>query len=141
MIRRKWFWIVIIIIVVLLIFGYLYSQGLINVKWQWLAVILAALAGPFKMFSSIFSGKSVRTNQLVQSHYDRIDDAKQHRLVYDQAILEKEERITELEAEVNVLEQQIDDLELSQQQIQTQVNDMNDDDLQDAFLNLYGDET
>lgn len=138
--KKKWLWIVIILIVVLLFLGFLYSKGLINVKWQWLTVILAAAAGPFKFFSNLFSGKSVRSNRYVQSHQNRIDAAKQHRMVYDQAILEKEEKIKELEAQVNVLEQKIDDLELSQQQVHDQVSNMNDDDLQDAFLNLYGDE-
>ncbi|MBN2663843.1 MAG: hypothetical protein JXR68_09360 [Bacteroidales bacterium] len=138
--KKKWLWIVIILIVVLLFFGFLYSKGLINVKWQWLAVILAGAAGPFRFFSNLFSGKSVRSNQFVQSHQDRIDATKQHRIVYDQAIQEKEEKIKELEVQVNVLEQKIDDLELSQQQVHDQVSNMNDDDLQDAFLNLYGDE-
>lgn len=113
---------------------------MINVKWQWLATILVVAAGPFKFIANLFGSNSARTNKIMQDHYDRIDDAKNHRMVYDQAIKEKEDQIKELEAEVNVLEQKIEDLELSQQQIHNQVNNMDDNQLEDAFLNLYGDE-
>ncbi len=138
--RRRWFWVVIIIIALLLLLGFLYSKGLIHVKWQFLTMILAGLAGPFKFVADKFSKTNRTLNNMTSAHDNRINAAHDHRLAYDQAILEREEKIQNLETQVNILEQKIDDLEVSKQQIQTQVNDMSDDDLQDAFLNMYDDE-
>jgi len=140
--KNKLLWAVIIIIVILLVLGFLYSQGLIHVKWEWLAIILAGLAAPFKLISNFLSGKSVKTQKILDSHVSRIQEEQKHRVAYDQTIKQKEERIIELEAEVASLEEKIDNIELQQQQVKKQVNQMTDiDDLQNAFIDAYGDES
>lgn len=140
--RSKWFWIVIIIIAIILFLGFLYSQGLINVKWQWLTVILAAAAAPFTFISKLFSGKSIRTNQILKDHTSRILAEKKHRQIYEQAIKKKEERIKELEAQVATLEDEIDDIQLQHKEVTKKVNKMDDvKDLQDAFMEAYEDES
>jgi archaellum component FlaC len=141
MLKNKWFWIIVVVIVILLILGFLYSQGLIKVKWQWLAMIFAGLAAPFKLISSLFTGKNLNVNKLIQRQQSRVQNEQVHRQQYDKVIREKEDRIKQLESEVIKLQDQVDDMELEKQQVKNDVNRMTDvNDLQDAFIQAYGDE-
>ncbi len=136
----KWFWIGVIIIVVLLIVGYLYYKGLIHTSWQWLSVILVALAAPFQLVNSMF-GTNKKLNQILTNSSVRQQDEVKHREVYDKVIKQKEMRIQELEAQVDKMQDQIDTLELQYKKTDKEVmSETNVDELQNQFMDLYGDE-
>ena len=136
----KWFWIGLILIVVLLIVGYLYHKGLIHTSWQWLSIILMGLAAPFQLVSSMF-GTNKKLNQILTKSAGRQQDEVQHREIYDKVIKEKEMRIQELEAQVDKMQDQIDSLELQYQKTDDEVmNETDIDELQNQFMELYGDE-
>lgn len=140
--KSKWFIVVIIVLVVLLALGFMYSKGLIHVKWQWLAVILAGLAGPFKFLSSLFSKQNNRITQIQQQQAQRIQNEQLHRQQYDQQIHDKDERIKNLESQVLKMQDQMQQLETQKQQTEVKINNMNDaNKLQDAFGQAYDDES
>jgi len=120
--KKRWFWIGIIIIVALIIIGILYNQGLIKTDWQWLTMILAAIAAPISMISKWISGDNKRIQNILQNQTARKQQEQAHRLAYDNAIIQKEEKIKKLEAEINILEEKVDKLELEQEQVKNDVN-------------------
>lgn len=139
---KKIFWIIIILIVIFLVLGFLYSQGIINVKWQPLAMILAAFAAPFTFLTNFLSGKSVRTNKILEDQKKSMDKLKNRREKYEVFLEEKNQRIEELKAEVVKLKDDIDKQELEMKEKENQINNMSDiEELQDAFMEGYIDES
>ncbi len=139
--KKKWLWIGLIIVLALFLIGFLYSKGIIKTNWQWLTIILAAIAAPIQFISNWLSGKNVRVNKILKNQSTRIQQEQTHRLAYDQAIQQREQKIKDLEAQVNLLEDKVDNLELQKKEIKNNVNQMTDTtDLQDAFMEAYGDE-
>ena len=139
--KKKWFWIGIVIVLALFLIGFLYSKGIIKTNWQWLTIILAAIAAPIQFISNWLSGKNVRVDKILKNQSSRIQQEQTHRIAYDQAITQREQKIKDLEAQVNVLEDKVDSLELQKKEAVTNVNQMTDiNNLQDAFMEAYGDE-
>jgi TolA-binding protein len=139
--KSKWFLIGLGIILLLFFVGYLYSKGYIHTNWQWLAAILAALAGPTQFISNLLSGTNKKAESILKRQNNRIEIEKKHRVIYDNAIHQKEQRIQELEAQLASMQQKIDSLELEQQQVADDINNINDvEKLQDEFMQAYGDE-
>ncbi|MEA3451561.1 MAG: hypothetical protein U9Q83_06615 [Bacteroidota bacterium] len=139
--KKKWFWIGLIIIVALIIIGILYNQGIIKTDWQWLTIILAGIAAPISVISKWISGDNNRVQNILKDQTARRQQEQAHRLAYDNAVIQKEEKIKKLEAEINILEEKVDKLELQQEEVKEDVNQMTDiNDLQDAFMEAYGDE-
>lgn len=140
--KNKLLWIFIGIIVLLLIVGFLYSQGLINVKWQWLTVILAALAAPFQLIASLFSSPNKKIIELQNRQQQRIAEEQQHRLQYDNILREKDQKIKELEITINKMKDRISELELQKQEKEKEIQNINDPQkLQELFIQAYEDES
>lgn len=136
----KWFWIGLIIVVILLIVGYLYYKGVIHTSWQWLSVILVGLAAPFQLVSSML-GTNKKLNQILTKSQARQQDEIQHREIFDKVIKEKEMKIQELEAQVDKMQDKIDTLELEYKKTDKNIMAETDvDELQNQFMDLYGDE-
>ncbi len=139
---KKVFWIILVLVLIMLILGFLYSQGVIKVKWQWLAVILAAFAGPFNFLSNFFSGRNVKTDKLLKSQKLDMERLRKRREMYEVYQKQKNERIDELEAEVVKLKNEVTDLEFELKQKKKEVNNMTDiNELQDAFMEAYNDKS
>lgn len=131
-----------ILIVIFLILGFLYSQGLIKVKWQFLAMVLAAAAAPFNLLKNYLSGGSVKTDKILERQRNRVEQEKKRRAQFDIYSKEKDAKISELEAEVVVLKDEISNIELEAEQNKKEVNDMTEiEDLQNAFMEGYSDES
>jgi len=138
--NSKWFIIGFIIILLLVVLGYAYYKGWIHTDWQWLTVILAALAGPFYFISNIF-GKNRKLENIIKNSTTRKQNEVDHRMVYDNVIKQKEQRIQQLEAEVNQLQTKIDSLDLQYKTIEQKYNNETDvTTLQNQFLDAYEDE-
>ncbi|MBN2892270.1 MAG: hypothetical protein JXL97_10405 [Bacteroidales bacterium] len=139
---KKLFWIIIIVLVIFLILGFLYSQGVINVKWQPLAMILAAFAAPFTFISNFLKGKSVRTDKILKQQKDSMDNLNNRKAKFDVYMKAKDTRIQNLEAEIIKLKDDISNTELQIKEKKQEVNQMTDiNDLQNAFMEGYTDES
>jgi peptidoglycan hydrolase CwlO-like protein len=139
---KKWFWIILIIIVIFLILGFLYSEGLIKVKWQFLAMVLAAAAAPFNLIKNYLAGGTGKTDKILERQKDRVDKEKKRRARFDVYMKQKDEKINELESEVVVLKDEISNTELEIEQNEKDINNMTEiEDLQNAFMEGYSDES
>jgi hypothetical protein len=140
--NKKWLWTIIIVIVILLLLGFLYSQGIITIKWQWLAVIFAGLAAPFNLLKNYLSGKNIKSDKILQASMKRKQEEEIHRKKFEAYSYQKEQRIKELEAEVQILKNDIDKVKLERKQKEKQIQQMsNVEDLQNAFMEGYNDES
>lgn len=139
--KSKWFWIAIIIILVLLLIGFLYSQGIIKVEWQWLAVILGVLAAPFQLVASIF-GQNKKIANILQQRDTRIKNEQIHRQQYDAQLKEKDDRIKQLQNEVIKMQNQVETLDMQKKEKEVEIKNINDvNKLQDLFTQAYEDES
>lgn len=139
--KSKWFWIAIIIILVLLLIGFLYSQGIIKVRWQWLAVILGVLAAPFQLVASIF-GQNKKIAKILQQRDTRIKNEQIHRQQYDAQLKEKDDRIKQLQNEVIKMQDQVETLDMQKKEKEVEIKNINDvNKLQDLFTQAYEDES
>lgn len=139
--KSKWFLIAIIIIVVLLLVGFLYSQGIIKVRWQWLAVILGVLAAPFQLVASIL-GNNKKISKILEQRGTRIKNEQIHRQQYDAQLKEKDEKIKQLQNEVIKMQDQLETLEMQKKEKEVEINNINDvNKLQNLFTQAYEDES
>ncbi len=135
---KKWIWILIILTIIFFILGWLYQQGYIKTNWQWLSIILAAAAGPFEFLRKASSGQTTTTKNILQRQLNRQDLIKKHDEYYRIIIEQKEKKIQQLQAQVNILQDKIDKLELEKNQVNNQVEQMDLDQLKDSFIDEFG---
>jgi flagellar capping protein FliD len=130
------------IITLLLIVGYLYNKGLIKVDWQWLSIILAALAGPYKLIEDSLRSKGAKKATKAQQILARqVDVEKQEAILiqqYDALLKRKDLEIEDLRARLQKLEDQLEQLQLERKQIQSQVESMSLEDKAQQFSDYFG---
>ena len=125
----------------MLLIGFLYSQGIIKVKWQWLAVILGVLAAPFQLVASLF-GQNKKISKVLEQRETRIKNEQIHRIQYDAQLKEKDEKIKQLQNEVNKMQDQLETLEMQKKEKEVEINNINDvNKLQNLFTQAYEDES
>ncbi len=123
----KKIWIFLGIIAILLLIGYMYSQGWINVSWEWASIILAGLAGPFTYLQKKFGfklGKNNKVESILQRQAQLEQELKLLRERYDIEIQKREMRIQQLQAELERLQDLLDQLELERRTNEQKVRDM-----------------
>lgn len=135
---KKWIIVLIAIAAVFLIVGFLYDQGLLNVEWQWLAVIIAAVAGPYQALKNFFSGGSAKTEAILKrNEVTKIEEA-QHREEYDKLIDEKKVEIENLQKDIDLLDTKVKLLEEKKKNINKEVDEMDSDEIQEELLKRFG---
>ena len=139
---KKWFWIILVLLVIFLILGYLYSQGLINVKWQFLSMILAGFAAPFTILKRFLSGGNSKANKIITRHRDRVVQENNRRAKFDAYVAQKDKRIQDLEAEIVILENDVENIEREIIDKEESIDNMTEiEELQNAFMEGYTDES
>ncbi len=134
----KRIWIFLGIILVLLAVGILYSKGIIKTDWQFLSMILAALAGPYTLVRNYMKRGNKKVDKIMARQSEVEKEEVLIRQRYEQLLKEREQRIAELEAQVASLEDQIDKLKLEKQQIEEKVNNLSLEEKQDEFSDFFG---
>ena len=137
---RHWLIVIVILVAVFLIVGFLSDQGYLNVKWQGLAMIIAAIAGPYKLLKNYINGGSKKTEKILDKHQKIEEEEKVHRVEYDQKIEEREKKIEKLDKEIDDLDKEIEKVEEKRKKVDKQTEKMSLDDLQNDFNDMYEDE-
>lgn len=128
-----------VLIVVFLIFGFLVDQGYVqNIEWQWLAVVAAAAAGPYKAIRNIFSFDKDVTAKILDKQEKTREIEKIHRIEYDQTITEKKMHIESLSKEIEVLEKKLDIIEERKKNVRSQVRKMSTEEKIQEAQDLWG---
>ena len=136
---RHWLIIIIILVAVFLIVGFLHDQGYLNVKWTGLAMIIAAIAGPYKLLKNYITGGSKKTEKVLEKHQKIEEKEKIHRKEYDKKIEDREKKIEKLDREIENLDKEIEKVEKKRDKVDKQVESQSLDELQNQFADLYED--
>jgi len=135
---KKWLFVIIGIALLFLIVGFLYDQGLLNVKWQWLAVIIAVVAGPFQALKNFFTGGTSKVDSILARNEQTKAEELEHRAVYDKMIEEKKIEIEALQKDIDLLDTKVQLLEEKKKNINKEVDDMSSDEVQDELNKRFG---
>jgi len=136
---NRWLIVGLIVLVLLIIVGVAYDQGVFdNMEFGRLATIFAALAAPYMAVKNmLFGNKDLKA---FQDKYDQLKtDEVVHRTGLDQQIKAKEDRIANLDKEVQLLDAKIEVLEMKKKRVDQDVNSMSVDDTKNEVRNLFGD--
>jgi hypothetical protein len=131
-------WIVLVIIIVLLILvGYLQSIGYFQFDWKPLTILFAALAAPFKMLSKYFGSNDSLENITAKHQKEReMETEYQNRI--NAEIEKRKTKIDFLKKDIEVLDARIETLETRKAAINLEVKNMNAEQKQKHFQELFG---
>jgi hypothetical protein len=135
---NKWLIVGLIVLVVLIVVGVAYDQGAFdNLAPSTLAMILAAVAAPYMAVKNMLFG-----NKELKQFQDKYQQLKSEELVHrtglDLKIKAKEQRIAELDKELQLLDAKLEVLELKKNNVEQTVNAMSVDDTKKEAQNLFG---
>ncbi|HKK10220.1 MAG TPA: hypothetical protein VJ939_05255 [Bacteroidales bacterium] len=132
--------IIAVIAAIVLLLGFLFTEGYINPKWQTLTIILGALAIPYQYLKNRFSSFNKKYDE-IERLSDRADqrkaDEQRHRESMDQKIRERELRLQLLEERISKIDTSIENLEMKQANVRKKVSAMDEDELKEAFEDLF----
>jgi flagellar motor component MotA len=136
---NKWIITGLIVVGILIIVGVLYDQGVMdNMQWSSMAVILAAVAGPYMAVKNFLFGNKYYKDFDVK-YKEMREHTVQHRINLDERIGAKEKRIAELDKEMQLIEAKMDVLELKKKNVEKQVNNLTVEETRQEALDLFGD--
>ncbi len=129
---KKVLYISVLILLMVLAF-YLDESGLIT--WQPLAMIVAALAAPFRLVWNMINN----SEEKIREKHERIRQReKQYQDTLESKIGRRERRIEELDRQLNDLERQVERLEQKRSEVERVVERMNEDELKRAVWKYAG---
>lgn len=130
---------VLIVLVVLIGIGIAYDQGLFdNMSFGGLSTLIAALAAPYLAVKNwLFGNKELKQ---FQEKYDNMRNKEVvHRTDTDLQIKAKEQRIAELDREIQLLDAKLQVLEMKKSKVDQYVKSMTVDQTKKEVQNLFGD--
>jgi septal ring factor EnvC (AmiA/AmiB activator) len=129
---KKWI-IGFIIIIVLIGVVYLDKKGLLG--WQTISIIVAAIAAPFKFLMGIFANK---VEEIKKKHDEIRQQEAGYQAEIESKIQEREQRISNLTKELDILDSRIDVLKKQRELIDSEVEKMSLKELQEAGRKYFG---
>ncbi len=112
---------------------YLDESGLIT--WQPLAMIVAALAAPFRLIWNLINDSEEKIRKKHEQYRQR---ERQYQEMLENKIGRREKRITELDQQLDDLQRQMEKLERKRSEVQKIVERMNEDELKRAVWKYAG---
>ncbi len=136
---NKWVITGLIILGVLIIVGVAYDQGAFDsMTGSGWAMILAGLAAPYMAVKNFLFG-----NKHLKEFKDKYKSLQQeevvHRTDLDKNIKAKEQRIAELDKEIQLLDSKLEVLELKKDKVVKEVKDLSIEDTKREVRDLFGD--
>jgi hypothetical protein len=135
--NKRWWITIIVIVAVLIVIGILYDNGMLNFKWTGLTMLFAALAGPY-MFVKNWLLRNREAQDILGKHEKMRADEKIHRKETDDEILKKEQRIKDLNKDIELSEKKIQLLEEKKKNVVKDVKKMSIEETQDEAINYFG---
>ncbi len=136
---NKWIVTGLIVVGLLIVVGVLYDQGVFdNMQGSSMAMILAAIAGPYMALKNfMFGNKHMKDFEV--KYDDMRSETIKHRVELDERIGAREKRIAELDKELELIEAKMDVLELKKKNVAKEVNNMTIDETRHEVHDLFGD--
>ena len=136
---NKWLLVGLVILVILVGIGIAYDQGAFdNITFGGLATVFAVLAAPYMLVKNMLFGN--REIKSFQNKYQQLKSEEVgHRTSMDVKIKAKEQRISELDKEIQLLDAKLEVLELKKKRVEQTVNELTVDETKKEVRNLFGD--
>jgi cell division protein FtsB len=132
-------WIIILILIGLLIgLGIMQDTKIIDIKWQWLSILVAAFIAPFKYLYSMLTPNKEKIQAIKDQHEMVRDQEHNYQKELEGRIQEREARIEVLNKEVEVLNSRVRLLEEKSKRVDDMVNNMTVDEKKEKFKELFG---
>lgn len=133
----KMMWIVLGFVVLALALVVLSATGVIDLSWQDLSMIAAAVVAPFKMLFDQFGGKD-EVDEIVDKQKQRQEEEKVHRQEMDVLIAEKTKRIEQLNQELEVQDAKLQVIEEKKKRVAIEVKSMTVEETKKEAQDLLG---
>jgi hypothetical protein len=135
---KRWLMIIGITLAALILIGFLYDQGFMDFKWQGLTMIIAALAGPYQFIKNHILQSSKSTQELIQRQEDIRVQELEHRTDFDIKVKASEDKIKELNKELEMINTRYEILEAKKRNIQSDINKLSIEEKQREAQDLLG---
>lgn len=133
----KLVWIIVGFVVLVLAVVILAATGVIDVSWQELTIIGAAIIGPLKSLFDSMGGKD-EVDEIMDSAKARREAEEAHRKEMDSMIAEKQKRIDELNKELEVQNARLEVVEEKKKRIAAEVKSMTVEETKKEAQDLLG---
>jgi hypothetical protein len=135
---KRWLVIGGIVLVALLVFGWFYSEGYFNnFSWQGITILAASLAAPFQFLF----GKAkdlTKTEEFINHNLEVQKLEQKHREEYDKLIQEREQKMRDLDKEIQLLQSKVELVDQKREKIATEVSNMTPNEKIKEAQNLWG---
>ncbi len=136
---NKWVIVGLIVLVVLIGIGIAYDNGLFDsISIGVFSIFFTVLAAPYLAVKNFLFGNK-RMNELQEKYTQMKGQEVVHRTDLDKQIKAKEQRVAELNREIQLLDAKMEVLELKKKKVEQYVNSMSVDETKNEFRNLFGD--
>lgn len=136
---NKWVIVGLIVLVVLIGIGIAYDNGLFDsISIGVFSILFTVLAAPYLAVKNFLFGNK-RMNELQEKYTQMKGQEVVHRTDMDKQIKAKEQRVAELNREIQLLDAKMEVLELKKKKVEQYVNSMSVDETKNEFRNLFGD--
>ncbi|MCK5536371.1 MAG: hypothetical protein KAI79_06055 [Bacteroidales bacterium] len=136
---RRWLIIGAIVLVALLVFGWLYSEGYFEgVSWQGLTILFASLAAPFQFIFGKAKDIS-KTEEFINHNLAVKKEEKEHRVKYDEIIEGREQKINDLDREIQLLQSKLELVDKKRERVEEEVQNMSPKEKTKEAQDLWGD--
>lgn len=133
----KLVWIIVGFVVIVLAIVILSATGVINLSWQDLTIIGAAIVGPLKSLFDSFGGKD-EVDEILQNAKAKRDAEEAYRKEMDAAIAEKQKRVDDLNKELAIQAAKLEVVEEKKKRIAAEVKTMTVEETKKEAQDLLG---
>jgi hypothetical protein len=127
-------------VLLILVVGFLYVEGYIDTRWQYLVIIFSAIAIPYKYLKNKLSGFDA-TYREIQNLKENQSARKTESAKYDETIEKKIQtqlmRLELIEEKLRAIDLKIENINLKKEHISEKVHSMDLDTLQNEFEKNY----
>jgi septal ring factor EnvC (AmiA/AmiB activator) len=135
--NKRWWITALVIVVVLIVIGVMYDNGMLNFKWQGLTMFFAFAAAPYMLIKNWLL-RNREAQDILGKHKQIRADEKVHRAKTDEEIAKKEQRIKDLNKDIELSEKKIQLLEEKKKNVTREVKKMSVEETQDEAINYFG---
>lgn len=129
---------IVVIVALLIAIGYFYSKGFLHFKWQWLTILFAALAAPYRLFVKWINGSGATVESITAQHDAVRKQEQDYRDTMEAQIKDREQRVTLMQKDIDLLDTRLQLLQSKKDQVDSQVQTMSIDDKIKKFQQDFG---
>jgi hypothetical protein len=117
-----------VIAALLIAIGYFYDKGFLHFKWQWLTILFATLAAPYRLFMKWINGSGDTVASITAQHDALQKQELDYRDTMEAQIKDREQRVALMQKDLDLMDTRIQLLQSQKAQVDSQIQNMSIDD-------------